>query len=62
MRVRPRIDVDALSVAVRAVLADAKIPKVTIAGVGSDGEGGELEIDDDPDECSRLRSRCAAWW
>ncbi len=50
---------DALSVAVRAALADAKIPKVTIAGVGSDGEGGELEIDDDPDECSRVdMSRC----
>ena len=50
---------DALSVAVRAALADAKIPKVTIAGVGSDGEGGELEIDDDPDECSRVDvSRC----
>ena len=50
---------DALSVAARAALADAKIPKVTIAGVGSDGEGGELEIDDDPDECSRVdMSRC----
>jgi len=50
---------DALSVAVRAALADCKLPKVTMTGVGSDGEGGELEIDDDPEACSRIDvSRC----
>ena len=50
---------DALSVGVRAALADTKIPKVTVAGVGEDGAGGELEIDDDPEACSRVDvSRC----
>lgn len=50
---------DALSVAVRAALADCRLPKVTMTGVGSDGEGGELEIDDDPEACSRIDvSRC----
>lgn len=50
---------DALSVAVRGALADTKIPKVSLVGVGSDGEGGELEIDDDPDACTRVDvSRC----
>jgi len=51
---------DALSIAVRAALADAKIPKVTVGAVGAGDESGELEIDDDPEECSRLDvRRCA---
>jgi exosome complex component RRP42 len=48
--------IDAMSIAVRAALADAKIPKVTIGAVGDDAgdEVGELEVDDDPDACSRI--------
>ena len=45
---------DALSIAVKAALADCKIPKVTsVAGPNPD-DPQELELDDDPEECSRL--------
>ena len=49
--------IDAMSIAVRAAFADAKIPRVTIGAVGDDAgddEVGELEVDDDPDACSRI--------
>lgn len=45
---------DALSIAVKCALADAKIPKVTaVAGPDAD-DPAELELDDDPAQCSRL--------
>ena len=44
---------DALSVAARAALADARIPKVAVAGPNPD-DPAELELDDDPEECTRL--------
>jgi exosome complex component RRP42 len=45
---------DALSIAVKAALADTKIPKVTaVAGPGAE-DPMELELDDDPEECARL--------
>ena len=45
---------DALSVAMKAALADTKIPKVTsVAGPNPD-DPQELELDDDPELCSRL--------
>lgn len=38
---------------------DMKILKVMVVGVGEDGVGGELEIDDDFEACSRVDvSRC----
>ena len=47
--------IDAMSIALRAALAEVRIPRVTVAGVG-DGEEdvGELEVDDDPDACERI--------
>ena len=45
---------DALSIATRCALADAKIPKVTaVAGPDAD-DPAELELDDDPAACARL--------
>jgi len=45
---------DALSIAVKAALADTKIPKVTaVAGPGAE-DPMELELEDDPEECARL--------
>ena len=45
---------DALSVAVKAALADCKIPKVTAVAGPNHGDPSELELDDDPEQCSRL--------
>jgi exosome complex component RRP42 len=45
---------DALSVAARAALADARIPKVTAVAGPNPDDPAELELDDDPEECSRL--------
>ena len=45
---------DALSIATKCALADAKIPKVTaVAGPDAD-DPAELELDDDPAACSKL--------
>ena len=45
---------DALSVAVKAALADCKIPKVTAVAGPNHGDPTELELDDDPEQCARL--------
>ena len=45
---------DALSMATRAALFDAKIPKVTAVAGPNPDDPAELELDDDPEECSRL--------
>lgn len=45
---------DALSIAIKAALADCKIPKVTAVAGPNGGDPTELELDDDPEQCSRL--------
>ena len=45
---------DALSVAIAAALADARIPKVTAVAGPNPDDPAELELDDDPEECTRL--------
>ena len=45
---------DALSVAIKAALADCKIPKVTAVAGPNHGDPTELELDDDPEQCARL--------
>ena len=45
---------DALSVAIKAALADCKIPKVTAVAGPNHGDPSELELDDDPEQCARL--------
>ena len=45
---------DALSVAIKAALADCRIPKVTAVAGPNHGDPTELELDDDPAECWRL--------
>jgi exosome complex component RRP42 len=45
---------DALSLAVKAALADTKIPKVSVTAGPNGDDPTELELDDDPEECSRF--------
>lgn len=45
---------DALSIAVKAALADCRIPEVTAVAGPNHGDPTELELDDDPEKCWRL--------
>lgn len=58
-RPRPRAgnELDAISIAAKAALADVKIPKVTIVPGASADEPAELELDDDPGVAVRLDVR-----
>lgn len=50
-------ELDAISVAAKAALADVKIPKVTVVPGASADEPAELELDDDPGVAVRLDVR-----
>lgn len=45
---------DAISIAVKAALADARIPKVELVQGEDPGDEPEYEVDDDPEHATRL--------